>query len=65
MKGGGDLEPYLRRHHSKTPNIQSHVQFYSHRREVTKKTQRVYLAHKEKVPYRAAKSSKFIPRPCS
>ncbi|XP_057550533.1 uncharacterized protein LOC130828586 [Amaranthus tricolor] len=27
---------------------------------LTKKTQRVYLAHKEMVPYRAAKSSKFI-----
>ncbi|XP_057543493.1 uncharacterized protein LOC130821721 [Amaranthus tricolor] len=29
---------------------------------LTKKTQRVYLAHKEKVPYKAAKSSKFIPK---
>ncbi|XP_057532677.1 uncharacterized protein LOC130810579 [Amaranthus tricolor] len=29
---------------------------------LTKKTQRVYLAHKEKIPYRAAKSSKFIPK---
>ena len=29
---------------------------------LTKKTQRVYLAHKEKVLYRAAKSSKFIPK---
>ncbi|XP_057548139.1 uncharacterized protein LOC130826575 [Amaranthus tricolor] len=27
---------------------------------LTKKTQRVYLAHKQKIPYRAAKSSKFI-----
>ncbi|XP_057517907.1 uncharacterized protein LOC130798830 [Amaranthus tricolor] len=27
---------------------------------LTKKTQRIYLAHKEKVPYRAGKSSKFI-----
>ncbi|XP_057535388.1 uncharacterized protein LOC130813569 [Amaranthus tricolor] len=29
---------------------------------LTKKMQRVYLAHKEKVPYRATKSSKFIPK---
>ncbi|XP_057532935.1 uncharacterized protein LOC130810827 [Amaranthus tricolor] len=29
---------------------------------LTKKTQRVYLSHKEKIPYRAAKSSKFIPK---
>ncbi|XP_057523913.1 uncharacterized protein LOC130803730 [Amaranthus tricolor] len=29
---------------------------------ITKKTQRVYLAHEEKVPYRAAKSSKLIPK---
>ncbi|XP_057546557.1 uncharacterized protein LOC130825360 [Amaranthus tricolor] len=29
---------------------------------LTKKTQRVYLAHKEKILYRAAKSSKFIPK---
>ncbi|XP_057517048.1 uncharacterized protein LOC130798177 [Amaranthus tricolor] len=29
---------------------------------LTKKTQRVYLAHKEKIPYRAGKSSKFIPK---
>ena len=29
---------------------------------LTKKTQRVYLAHKEKIPYRAAKSIEFIPK---
>ena len=29
---------------------------------LTKKTQRVSLAHKEKISYRAAKSSKFIPK---
>ncbi|XP_057517823.1 uncharacterized protein LOC130798740 [Amaranthus tricolor] len=29
---------------------------------LTKKTQRVYLAHKENIPYRAGKSSKFIPK---
>ena len=29
---------------------------------LTKKTQRVYLTHKEKIPYRAAKSSKFTPK---
>ncbi|XP_057526564.1 uncharacterized protein LOC130805796 [Amaranthus tricolor] len=29
---------------------------------LTQKTQRVYLAHKEKIPYRAGKSSKFIPK---
>ena len=29
---------------------------------LTNKTQRAYLAHKEKIPYRASKSSKFIPK---
>ncbi len=29
---------------------------------LTKKTQRVYLSNKEKIPYRAGKSSKFIPK---
>ena len=29
---------------------------------LTKKTQRVYLVHKEKISYRATKSSKFIPK---
>ncbi|XP_057523972.1 uncharacterized protein LOC130803787 [Amaranthus tricolor] len=29
---------------------------------LTKKTQRVYLAHKENIPYRAGNSSKFIPK---
>ena len=60
-----DFEPNPRGHHSKASNIQSHVRFPSHRREVVlinQKTQRVYLAHKEKIPYRAAKSSKFIPK---
>ena len=28
----------------------------------SKKTERVYLAHKEKIPYRAVKSSKFTPK---
>ena len=33
-KGGVDFEPYPRKHHLKTPNIQIHVRFYSHRREM-------------------------------